>query len=76
MRSRGAFAKVLNVPVETLRAWEIGRRNPSGAALRLLQIAERALDVLAFYARPQSIKNRGAAHRRKLATSRISRGFP
>lgn len=39
--SRGAFAKVLNVPLETLRAWEKGRRNPSGAAIRLLDIFDR-----------------------------------
>src|ERR1700737_4592984 len=39
--SRGAVAKVLNVPLETLRAWEKGRRNPSGAAIRLLDIFDR-----------------------------------
>lgn len=39
--SRAAFAKILNVPLETLRAWETGRRNPSGAAARLLDIVDQ-----------------------------------
>jgi putative transcriptional regulator len=39
--SRGAFAKILNVPLETLRAWEKGRRNPSGAAARLLDMVAK-----------------------------------
>ena len=43
--SRGAFAKVLNVPQATLRAWEIGRRNPSGAAVRLLDIMDQMPQV-------------------------------
>src|SRR5258706_10603253 len=36
--SRGAFAMVLNVPEVTLRKWESGQRNPSGAAARLIEI--------------------------------------
>jgi putative transcriptional regulator len=39
--SRVAFASVLNVPPGTLRAWETGKRNPSGAAIRLLDIIDR-----------------------------------
>jgi putative transcriptional regulator len=39
--SRVAFASVLNVPTATLRAWETGKRNPSGAAVRLLDIIDR-----------------------------------
>lgn len=41
------FARVLNVPVTTERSWERGLRSPSGAALRLLQIAEARPEVLA-----------------------------
>lgn len=37
--SQKVFAKMINVPVVTEVSWEKGRRNPSGAALRLLQIA-------------------------------------
>jgi len=37
--SQEVFARLLNVPVVTEASWEVGRRNPSGAALRLLQIA-------------------------------------
>jgi putative transcriptional regulator len=39
--SQEVFARLLNVPVVTEVSWETGRRNPSGAALRLLQIAKR-----------------------------------
>lgn len=37
--SQKVFARILNVPLVTEVSWEKGRRNPSGAALRLLQIA-------------------------------------
>lgn len=40
------FAAVLNVPAATERSWERGLRSPSGAALRLLQIAEARPAVL------------------------------
>ena len=39
--SQAVFAMALNVSAETVRAWEQGKREPDGAALRLLQIAER-----------------------------------
>lgn len=44
--SQAVFARLLNVPVVTEASWEVGRRNPSGAALRLLQIAKRKPEVL------------------------------
>jgi putative transcriptional regulator len=44
--SQAVFARLLNVPVVTEVSWEIGRRNPSGAALRLLQIAKKEPQVL------------------------------
>lgn len=37
--SQPVFAALLNVPTVTATSWEKGRRKPSGAALRLLQIA-------------------------------------
>jgi len=40
--SQPVFARVLNVPVATARSWETGRRKPTGAALRLLDIARRS----------------------------------
>jgi DNA-binding transcriptional regulator YiaG len=39
--SQTTFAQALNVSAATVRAWEIGQKTPSGAALRLLQWAER-----------------------------------
>ena len=44
--SQPIFALMLNVSVETVRAWEQGRRTPDGSALRLLQVAEEAPEVL------------------------------
>lgn len=37
--SQAVFAELLNVPKATAVAWERGLRLPSGAAVRLLQIA-------------------------------------
>jgi putative transcriptional regulator len=45
--SQPVFAAVLNVPTITAISWEKGRRQPSGAALRLLEIARRHPEVLA-----------------------------
>ena len=45
--SQPVFAAMLNVPVVTAISWEKGRRHPSGAALRLLEIAKRHPEVLA-----------------------------
>ena len=39
--SQPVFAQALNVSPETVRAWEQGKRTPDGAALRLLQVAEK-----------------------------------
>ncbi|HEY9428237.1 MAG TPA: helix-turn-helix domain-containing protein [Gemmatimonadaceae bacterium] len=39
--SQAVFAMALNVSAETVRAWEQGKREPDGAALRLLQIVEQ-----------------------------------
>jgi len=36
----------LNVPVVTATNWEVGRRHPGGAALRLLPVAKPAPGVL------------------------------
>lgn len=44
--SQPVFAAILNVPTVTAISWEKGRRKPSGAALRLLQIAKKHPEVL------------------------------
>jgi putative transcriptional regulator len=38
--SQGVFAKVLNVSLKIVQAWEAGDRNPNHAALRLLEIVD------------------------------------
>jgi len=44
--SQSVFAAMLNVPTVTAISWEKGRRQPSGAALRLLEIARKRPEVL------------------------------
>ncbi len=44
--SQPVFAALLNVPVATARSWEQGKRKPSGAALRLLDIARQQPNIL------------------------------
>ncbi len=44
--SQPVFASLLNVPVTTARSWEQGKRKPSGAALRLLDLARRRPEIL------------------------------
>jgi len=40
--SQAVFGRLLNVPPVTILKWEHGERKPSGAALRLLEIAKRS----------------------------------
>ena len=44
--SQKRFAELMGVSVRTLQDWEQGRRNPSGAAASLLQVASQRPDVL------------------------------
>lgn len=41
--SQAVFARVLNLSVKTVQAWESGDRVPSHAALRLLEIIEKGI---------------------------------
>ena len=44
--SQVAFARLLNVSLRTVQAWETNARTPSDAALKLLHIARRHPGVL------------------------------
>jgi DNA-binding transcriptional regulator YiaG len=44
--SQPVFAAMLNVPLATARSWEQGKRRPSGAALRLLDLARQSPTIL------------------------------
>jgi putative transcriptional regulator len=44
--SQAVFARLLNVSTTTEIKWETGRRKPSGAALRLLDIASKRPEIL------------------------------
>ena len=39
--SQSYFAKMLNVSVRTVESWESGKRSPSQAALRLLELIDK-----------------------------------
>jgi putative transcriptional regulator len=39
--SQAYFAKMLNVSVRTIESWENGKRSPSQAALRLLELIDK-----------------------------------
>ena len=44
--SQSVFARYLNVSVKTVQSWEQGRGKPSGAALKLLSIANKKPNLL------------------------------
>lgn len=44
--SQSEFARLMGVSVRTLQEWEQGRRQPTGAARRLLRVAVSAPGVL------------------------------
>ena len=44
--STPVFAAYLNVTPDTVRSWEKNHRQPSGPALRLLQIAQKQPEIL------------------------------
>jgi len=44
--SQAVFARMLGISRDTEISWEQGRRKPSGAARRLLEIAERQPEIL------------------------------
>lgn len=44
--SQAVFAGLLNVPKVTATSWEKGRRRPTGAALRLLDLIRKKPEIL------------------------------
>jgi putative transcriptional regulator len=44
--SQSVFAALLNVPKVTAISWEKGRRKPTGAALRLLDLIHKKPEIL------------------------------
>jgi len=40
-----AFSKCIEVPLDTIRNWEQGKRSPTGAAKALLRVLDRAPDT-------------------------------
>jgi putative transcriptional regulator len=46
--SQAVFARLLNTSLSTVQKWEVGQKNPSGTALKLLHLVQaRGLEVLA-----------------------------
>ena len=72
--SQGVFAAALNVSPKTVQGWEQGRREPSNASLRLLQIAREEPQIVmktvhGKVAGDSPMKKRSAAARRKKANA-------
>ena len=44
--SHAVFAAVVNVSVKTVQSWEQGQREPSDAALRMLQVLRREPNIV------------------------------
>ena len=44
--SQAVFARLLNVSTQLVQAWEANRRQPEGAALRLLEVVKREPSVV------------------------------
>ena len=47
--SQGFFAEVIGVSKKTVESWEYGRGKPSGAAARILSIADKDPEALRRY---------------------------
>ena len=45
--SQGVFARVLNTSTKTVQSWEQGLRQPTQAALRLLEVIEKQPEIIA-----------------------------
>ncbi len=43
--TQAAFAEQIEVPIETVRNWEQGKRSPRGPARALLKLIDKAPDV-------------------------------
>jgi putative transcriptional regulator len=43
--TQAAFAEKIDVPIETLRNWEQGKRSPRGPARALLKLIDKAPDI-------------------------------
>ena len=43
--SQMAFSERIDVPIETIRNWEQGKRSPTGAAKALLKVLDRSPEV-------------------------------
>jgi len=43
--SQRAFSERIDVPIETIRNWEQGKRSPTGAAKALLKVLDRSPEV-------------------------------
>lgn len=59
--SQGIFAMILNVSPKTVQAWEAGERNPSHAALRLLEIVDKGIYHPTFQSNKGHTKTKYAA---------------
>ena len=68
--SQHVFADILNVSRGAVRSWEQGARQPDGAAMRLINIADKHPEILLGWARTGG----GKLVRNRLRPRRLKRG--
>ena len=56
--SQAVFARVLNVSIKTVQAWESGERSPNHAALRLIEIIDKGIYNPQVTSRTRQSQNR------------------
>ena len=69
--SQALFAAVVNVSVKTVQSWEQGLRQPSDAALRMLQVIRREPEVV-----ERILSANWQPKRRKAVTPRARKARP
>lgn len=68
--SETIFARLLNVPLGTVRLWEAGKRKPSGAAARLLQVFAARPEIVDFITHSANGQAAQPRNRRKTAQAK------
>jgi putative transcriptional regulator len=71
--SQAYFAAMLNVSAKAVQSWEQGIRQPSDAALRILQVIDRRPDIVleVAVAKPTGVARKPSAHRIAAGAQRV-----
>jgi putative transcriptional regulator len=65
--SQAVFARILNISIKTVQAWEAGERSPNHAALRLLELIDQEIYIpkgVGHQSQSQPKKRQGTVYNR------------